>query len=107
MRLAAYAFKKTVALAALGCLIGGGCGAVTVLDYATPNDTKTEQTLVVSVNRANKGDQLPSTSTIHSKSSSSTAMSPVSPKRPPLGCDRAFSSIADPVHAQIYKRCIA
>jgi hypothetical protein len=100
----ACAFKETVAIAVLGCLIGGGCGAVTALD-----DAKSEQTLLVSVNRANKGDQLraASTSTMHLNSSSSTAMSPISPKRPPLGCDPAFSSIADPIHAQIYKRCAA
>jgi len=100
----ACGFKEAVAIAVLGCLIGGGCSAVTARD-----DIKSEQTLLVSVNRTNKGDQLAatSTSTVHASSASSTAMSPASRKRPPLGCDAAFSSIADPIHANVYKRCAA
>jgi hypothetical protein len=100
----ACGFKEAVAIAVLGCLIGGGCSAVTARD-----DVKSEQTLLVSVNRTNKGDQLAATSTltVHASSASSTAMSPASRKRPPLGCDAAFSSIADPIHANVYKRCAA
>ncbi len=91
-------------MAVLGCLIGGACGAVTA-----PGAPKSDQTLLVSVNRANKGDQMPiiPTSTVHLKSSSLTAMSPAWRKGPPLGCDPAFSSIADPFHAHVYKRCAA
>jgi hypothetical protein len=100
----ASAFKETVALAVLGCLIGGVCGGVTA-----PGAAASDQTHLVSVNRASKGDQLPviPTSTTELKSSSLTAMSPAPLKRPPLGCDPAFSSIADPIHAQVYKRCAA
>jgi len=100
----AYAFKETVAIAVLGCLIGGGSGAV-----IAPGAAKSEQRLLVTVNRANKGDQLAATSmsTVHANRVSSTAISPASPKRLPLGCDPAFSSIADPIHANIYKRCTA
>lgn len=105
----AYALKETVAIAVFGCLIAGGCGAVTALDYAKPDDTKSQQTLLVTVNRTNKGDQLAatSTSTIHANGSSSTAKLAASAKRPPLGCDPAFSPMADPIYAQIYKRCAA
>jgi len=28
------------------------------------------------------------------------------PERTPVGCDRAFSPIADPAQAKIYKRCM-
>jgi hypothetical protein len=100
----ASAFKETVAVVVLGCLIGGAYGAVTA-----PGSPKSDETLLVSVNRANKRDQLPviPTSTIHLNSSSLTAMSPAWRKLPPLGCDPAFSSIADPIHARVYKRCAA
>jgi hypothetical protein len=104
----AYALKQTVAIALLGCLIAGGCGAVAALDYARPDDAKGQPTPALIVNRTNKGDQLTAaiaTSTIRAKTSSSTTAA--SRNRPPFGCDAAFSSIADPIRAQIYKRCAA
>jgi hypothetical protein len=98
------AFKKTVAVPVLGCLIGGACGAV-----SAPGAPKSDQARLVFVNRVNKRDQLPvmSTSTIELKSLSLTTTSPARGKRPPFGCDPAFSSIADPIHAHVYKRCAA
>jgi hypothetical protein len=100
----ACTFKETIAIALLGCLIGTAYGSVTA-----PGAAKSEQTPLVTVNRVNKGDQLPSisTSTLNRKTAPSPAMSSASAKRPPLGCDRAFSQFADPVRANIYKRCAA
>jgi hypothetical protein len=97
-------FEKIAAIAVLGCLIGGACGAVTA-----PGAPKREQTPLVAVNRANKHDQLPitPTSTVHLKGPSLTAMTPEWRKGLPVGCDPAFSSIADPIHAHVYKRCAA
>jgi hypothetical protein len=60
----------------------------------------------VSVNRANKGDRLsrvPAEGSSHS-SPSTEAVAP--PKRVPLGCDPAFSPVADPSRGNIYKRCV-
>ena len=98
----AFAFKETVAIAVLASFLAAGYDAVTALD-----SNKSEQTAQVSVNRANKGDRpaVTPTSTTPLKNSSSTAMSPASPNRPPVGCDPAFSAIADPIRAHIYKRC--
>ena len=100
----AHAFKETVAIAVLGCLLGAACGSLTA-----PHAAKSEQTLLVSVNRASKGDQLRGISTAASnqKASASPAMSSAPAKRVPIGCDRAFSPFADPMHASIYKRCAA
>jgi len=99
----AHAFKETVAIAVLGCLLGAACGSL------APQAAKSEQTLLVSVNRANKGDQLRgiSTAAANQKASASPAMSSAPAKRVPIGCDRAFSPFADPIHANIYKRCAA
>lgn len=104
----AYALKQSVAMAVFGCLIAGGCGAVAAVDYAKLDDAMSQVTSAPIVNRTHKGNQLAAviaTSTVHAKTSSSTTAA--SRNRPPLGCDAAFSAIADPIHAQIYRRCAA
>jgi hypothetical protein len=95
----ANALKQIFLIAVASSLIGAGWGAAIIEDGA-----KSEQTVFVSVNRINKGDQLSSiqTSTIRLKSLSSPALH----KRPPLGCDPVASSIANPLLAHIYKRCL-
>lgn len=99
-----FAFKEAVAIALFAGFLAGSYDAVTALGSA-----QSEQTARVLVNRTNKGDRLPvaSTSTTHLKNSSSTAMSPASSRRPLVGCDPAFSAIADPARARIYRRCAA
>jgi hypothetical protein len=57
----------------------------------------------VSVNRGAKGDQLPQMVT--KRQSQIETVTPS--RRIPIGCDPAFSPIADPAHAHIYKRCMA
>ncbi len=55
----------------------------------------------VLVNRATKGDRLPPKRT-------SAASLPVAGKaKPPVGCDPAFSRVADPAHAHVFGRCIS
>jgi hypothetical protein len=95
--------RLRIAIALLACLVVGGCGAM-----SAPADANAERTGPVSVNRTNKGDRLPSVATANLFAHgvpSSTALS--TPRRPPLGCDPAFSPIADPARAGIYKRCAA
>jgi hypothetical protein len=61
---------------------------------------------LVSVNRANKGDRLsqaPAERLSHSTPSTEVV---VPPKRVPLGCDPAFSPVADPARGNIYSRCM-
>jgi len=60
----------------------------------------------VSVNRVNKGDRLSQAPAGRSSHSSPSTEAVTPPKRVPLGCDPAFSPVADPAHANIYKRCI-
>jgi hypothetical protein len=99
----ANAFEGMLVMAAFACFIGGGWGAVTAQGGAKSEPTG-EWTVLVSVNRTNKGDQLSpiQTSSIRLKSLSSPALL----KRPPLGCDPVASSLANPLLAHIYKRCL-
>ena len=61
---------------------------------------------LVSVNRVNKGDRLPQAPAERPSHSSPSTEAVVPSKRVPLGCDPAFSPVADPAHANIYKRCL-
>jgi hypothetical protein len=64
------------------------------------------QTEITAVNRINKGDQL-TPALIHQVQQrlAPPAAMKTSQQRPPLGCDGAFSPVADPARAGIYKRC--
>jgi hypothetical protein len=100
---AAHNLRLKAAIAVLGCVVVGGCSLI-----GAPGDVTAERTAPVSVNRANKGDRLPSVAVAKSflKGTPSTAASS-RPRQLPLGCDAAFSPIADPTRAGIYKRCAA
>ena len=102
-RTAAYTLRLRIAIALASCFVVGGCSAM-----SAPAVANADRTAPVSVNRTNKGDRLPSVATANlfaNGVSSTTALS--TPRRPPLGCDPAFSPIADPARAGIYKRCAA
>ena len=80
---------------------GPAAGGVSGMSISAPTGDR-----LVSVNRANKGDRLsqaPAEQPAHSLPSTEAV---VPPKRVPLGCDPAFSPVADPAHANIYKRCL-
>jgi hypothetical protein len=96
-----YSLKLASVIAALGCFIAGGVAA-----FDAPRASN-DQPVSVSVNRAKKGDQLPSAvQATHSNGVSSAAKLSAPPKGPPLGCDPLFSSIADPAKARLYyRRC--
>jgi hypothetical protein len=61
---------------------------------------------LVSVNRANKGDRLSQAPAARSSHSSPSTEAVAPPKRVPLGCDPAFSPVADPSRGNIFKRCM-
>jgi hypothetical protein len=68
---------------------------------STPSVARTAQQ-TVSVNRTNKGDRL------LLKRTSTVSLPAMAVKaRPPVGCDPAFSRVADPARAHIFGRCIS
>jgi hypothetical protein len=102
IRLSPYSLKQASVIAVLGCAIVGGVAAIDA--PRAGND----QTVVVSVNRTNKGDKLMSVAkpAAQLNNVSSAAKLTTTPKGPPLGCDPLFSPIADPVKARLYyRRC--
>jgi hypothetical protein len=100
-----WPFIKTMIGAIFGAVlvssfVAGGVSAIT-------SGNSHESAVAVAVNRANKGDRL--TPTVWFQRSQLDTMSTrakVEPKRVPLGCEPAFSPVADPARAHIYKRCV-
>lgn len=89
--------KGVMAVAIAVGLIAGAFPAV----VSTPGVAKTAQQ-TVSVNRTNKGDRLPLERT------SAVSLPGAAVKaHPPVGCDPAFSRVADPARAHIFGRCIS
>lgn len=86
------------------CSIGAGILSATNAPKAL---ARSAQTKITDVNRTNKADQL----TVAPARQAQQRLSPAadgmktSLQRPPLGCDPAFSPVADPARAGIYKRC--
>jgi hypothetical protein len=94
------ALKKTIVIAALGWFIAGGIGAVMALDA-----NQSDRPVSISVDRTNKGDRLSTVST--AKARVNAPATTVSRTAPPLGCDPAFSKVAEPQKAHIFGRCAA
>jgi hypothetical protein len=84
--------------AAMGSVSGSGVSALTRPAIHAPE---------VVVNRVFRGDRLTQAPERRAQRENpgSIGEAPVL-KRPPLGCDGAFSPIADPGRAQIFKRCM-
>ena len=103
-RIFPYRLKQASVIAVLGCVIVGGVAA---LDAPRAGNDQLASVSVVSVNRAEKGDQWPSaTAAARLNGLSSRTKLSAPPKGPPLGCDPLFSSIADPAKARLYyRRC--
>ena len=60
------------------------------------------QSDIVSVDHTHKGDRLPL-----APKNISTELSPVVLSRPPIGCEPAFSRVADPKRSHIFGRCVS
>jgi hypothetical protein len=99
-----YGFKEVIVAAVLGSCVAGAVGAVTVTSV-----TARAPALTVSVNGLNKADRLAPSSILTQYPNDRSGAGPASssPKRPPFGCDSAFSSISAPRLAHIFKRCLA
>ena len=104
MHVGSASFKAIIVIAGLAYVIAGILAVA-----AAPFGASGEQAVSVSVDRANKGDRLPYASRSKTQVNNPLlATTPqVLPKRPPLGCDAAFSSVAGPAQARIYRRCLA
>lgn len=100
--LIAYGFKEIAAAIVLSSFIAGGVGAMT-----GPARPATGKSVASSVNRTLKGDRLPSTPTAKRSTQNSTSIEtkPLQ-TRAPLGCDPAFSAVADPARGHIFRRCM-
>jgi hypothetical protein len=84
----------------LSCIIVASIGALTGSSVA-----KTESVTIL-VDRTNKGDRLPLTSTVEQLPDESSRTETISPKRVPIGCDPAFSPVVNPERAPIFRRAI-
>jgi hypothetical protein len=99
-------FEKKL-VAASGFLILCSIGACFLgMTNGADAAARSVQSEITAVNRINKGDEL-TPALIHQVQQ---RLAPVpalktSQQRPPLGCDGAFSPVADPARAGIYKRC--
>jgi hypothetical protein len=58
---------------------------------------------IVSVNRTHKSDRL----SLMSKSTAPVSSAVTALSRPPIGCESAFSRVADPARAHIFGRCVS
>jgi hypothetical protein len=95
-----FHFGATQAIAALA-LLGFVASGVSAMTFPA-----TDKRQVV-VNRTLKGDRLIQAPVGQEPRINPAATEGAAPlKRPPLGCDRAFSPVADPARANIFKRCI-
>jgi hypothetical protein len=63
----------------------------------------------ITVDRTNKGDRLPQMLPLSGRplSGGPPPASPAAPGAIPVGCDRAFSPIVNPAHADVYLRCLS
>ena len=102
MAYGAHNLRLKVAIAVLGCVMVGGCSLI-----GAPGDVSAERTATASVNRVNKGDRLPSLAAAKSFVKGAPSSAASARRQLPLGCDPAFSPIADPARAGVYKRCAA
>ena len=92
--------KSLVVVGVVGCLAVTGFATVVTGAGAASS----AQPDPVSVNRTHKSDRLPLV-TKHSSTVSSPAVTTLS--RPPIGCESAFSRVADPKRAHIFGRCLS
>jgi hypothetical protein len=85
--------------------LAASCAAYALTDRSTASGM--QPTPTVTVDRTNKGDRLPQASPPEQSSSSLVPAKPTSPKRVPIGCEPAFSPVADPAGAHIFLRCLS
>jgi hypothetical protein len=91
--------------AAIALSLAASCAAYALTDRSAASGATA--TATVTVDRTNKGDRLPQASPPKQSSSSVVPATSVSAKRVPIGCEPAFSPVADPAGAHIFLRCLS
>jgi hypothetical protein len=97
LRVSCRAAKNIAVIGVVICLAVTGLAAAAHgvgAAISTPSD-------IVSVDHTHKGDRLP----LASKHIWSPVVTTLS--RPPIGCDPAFSRVADPKRSHVFGRCIS
>jgi hypothetical protein len=91
------------------CRRGGRADDIARIEGVTTVARSTASANANAVNRTLKRDRLPrELSARRNPNVSPSSESPPALIKPvPLGCDAAFSSVADPARAHVYKRCMA
>ena len=98
LRVSRRGAKNVAVVGVVGCLAVTFAAAVSGAGVAFST-----QADIVAVDRTHKGNRLPLAP------KHSTVSSPVLTKlpRPPIGCEPAFSRVADPKRSHIFGRCIS
>jgi hypothetical protein len=95
-----FHFGAKQAIAALA-LLGFVASSVSAMTFPATHERQ------VVVNRTLKGDQMTRATVGQEPRINPAATEGAAPlKRPPLGCDGAFSPVADPARANIFRRCM-
>ena len=89
----------------IATLVLGSFAAATFSSASTPRAAAGEG-FEVSVNRTNKADRLESV-VAKSNPASAPRQSSISVGRRPIGCDPAFSPLAEPARKQFFGRCVS
>jgi len=93
-----------VSVAAVVLSFAVSCAAYALTDRSATNGATTA---TVSVNRTNKGDRLPLAPPPRQTSRTLAPAQLTPAKRIPLGCEPAFSPVAEPAGAHIFLRCLS
>jgi hypothetical protein len=95
-----FHFGAKQAIAALA-LLGFVASGVSAMTFPATHERQ------MVVNRTLKGDRLIQATVGQEPRINPAATEGAAPlKRPPLGCDGAFSPVADPARANVFKRCM-
>jgi hypothetical protein len=100
LRLSRRAAKNIAVIGVVSCLAVIGLAAA-VHGAGAAISTQSD---IISVDHTHKGDRLPLASK-HTSTISSPVVTTLA--RPPIGCDPAFSRVADPKRSHIFGRCIS
>jgi hypothetical protein len=90
------------------CVVGAinAPGMIAAHDAPAGTAAHSVSAVIADINRINKGDRLTTPLIQQATQRISPVEAPkVSLQRPPVGCDPAFSAVADPTRAAIYRRC--
>jgi hypothetical protein len=85
--------------------LAASCAAYALTDRSATNGAP--PTATETVDRTSKGDRLPQALAPKQSSSSLVPAKPEPAKRIPIGCEPAFSPVAEPAGANIFLRCLS